>query len=147
MSAPSLTFLSTNRVWMALTHWLPSILGILQLVIGNEPRTTPDTSQFSLLEILSTEVRPCCLIQLTINILNYKRTSRRLKVLQDSKENTCALEPQALWAMGRRASFGTETHQNALNPVAEMQREGLTYTPHFLIWFPQTLFTTLLNPP
>ena len=38
--------------------------------------------------------------------------------------------------MGRRASFGTEIHHNALNPGAEMQREDLTYTPHCLIWFP-----------
>lgn len=83
---------------------------------------------------LSKEVRPCPLPQLTMNILNFKRTSGRWKTLPDSEEipgisDTVNCVREGIFQGVR------EGRQNTLNPEAQMRREGPVPKPHFLAPF------------
>lgn len=126
---------------MALTHCLQSVLRILQLVIETERRTT-DIQWFLKSVTLSKEVRLCPFLQLIMNILNFRRTFGRLKMLPDSTETPVPWNRRHCEPCEGGHLLGREVYQNALNPRAEMQREGPAPKAHFLA--PQTLFITHL---
>lgn len=69
-----------------------------------------------------------------MNILNFKRTSGRLKTLPDSEEIPGISDTVNRVREGIFQGAGGGC-QNALNPVAQMWREGPVPKPHFLALF------------